>query len=298
MLSNGKGKGFEAWVESKDDRVRLNEYQVEHHPARDGKSAYTECFLETIDEPFRIKVTKLASLRIKSDWECSCLIDGKNLSYNIWFERHIAKRWKSVYQEENGQYYKCSLLFSPLSTTDDKSKVTIDSSAWSTMGSIELVLKKGKYRPSYKLGLHVGSSAQGTADEKAKKFAYTVSTGERELVPNTAVTSYTFTPSGSGEVFYRFVFKYRPRAVLVQTRIIDEPEPEEPARPRKRKHANESAIALEGEEEEDDVKPSLAKRLKYLEGRVQELNSENKRLRAGGSSANDSIDLTQGSDGE
>ncbi|WVQ93454.1 hypothetical protein IAU59_000528 [Kwoniella sp. CBS 9459] len=169
MKSEGEGKGFEAWVESRDGRVRLNEYQVEHHPTRDGKSAYTECYLETIDDPIRIKVAKLPTLTLKTDWSCRCSIDGNDLSYSVWLAKFPTHRWKRIYQKDGNQHYICSLQFSPLPTTDDATQVTIKPTAWKDLGSIEITLQRGTWSPSRPHGLNVSDLTEGTADEKSKK---------------------------------------------------------------------------------------------------------------------------------
>ncbi|WVQ93455.1 hypothetical protein IAU59_000529 [Kwoniella sp. CBS 9459] len=120
-------------------------------------------------------------------------------------------------------------------------------------------------------------------------------TGDRIPIANKMVTAYSFTPHQTGEIHHRFIFKYRSLAALIKANVMDAPRPEVPARPAKRKRADTSVISVE-DDEEGDVKPAMAKRLKYLEGRVQALSSENKRLRTGSADINDFIDLTRDSD--
>ncbi|WVF65818.1 hypothetical protein IAT40_000555 [Kwoniella sp. CBS 6097] len=291
MIGLGNGEGFEAVVENKTTSESLNEHQIQHHPAQDGKSAYTECYLETIDEPFRIKISKLPTMDLVTDWHCRCTIDGHDLDYPIWYNSVPFHDWDKVYQDEGGQVYSSDLIFAPLPTTDDKDEITFDPLAWNTLGSIELVLRRGAFTPSAMAKPFVASLTQGTADEKAKKFAYTV--------------------GHPGETYYRFIFKYRPRAVLIQHHIIEEPEVKEPPPLlRQRKRARTSVDTLQGQTKEDetdidgdnsdddesdesgDVKPDVTKRMRLLEEQVRNLRSENERLRAGDSSFDEPIDLT------
>ncbi|OCF31668.1 hypothetical protein I316_06673 [Kwoniella heveanensis BCC8398] len=293
MLSDGKGEGFEVGLHidrlSAQDSLEIgaeviftrHEYEVKHHPAEDGKSAYTECFLETIHEPIRIAVSKLPTLKINSDWQCRCLIDGHDLSYPVWLKNSPYDRWKSIYEQDGDQYYQCSLQFSPIPTTDSVEQVTIKTTALENLGNIEISLERGWYIQSIPVGLTVSALTAGVADEKAKKRAVGVrlwcmlpyivltlticSAGDRTVVSNKTRTSYTFLPHTYGETYYRFIFKYRPRIVLQKAHIIDEPELEQPAMPRKRKRAASPTVTLVDSEVEEDVKPLLAKRLKYLE---------------------------------
>ncbi|WVQ93456.1 hypothetical protein IAU59_000530 [Kwoniella sp. CBS 9459] len=296
MIGQGGGLGIEALVENRDTFQPLNEYQIQHYPAKNGEPSYTECFLETIDDPVRIKVKKLPTLVSKgTDRQCRCYVDGVYLNYPFLYSGAETLEWESVYEKEGGKYYECSLRFAPLPTTDKLGDVTLDDSVWKNIGKIELTLRKGKCHLGGDMELWVPTLTQGIADEKAKKFAYTVKTGDRTAVANTTRGFCDFTPDGGIE--HRFIFKYRPRVALVSAHIIDEPEEERPIPPARRKRSKTSVETLEGEsgdgEEEGDVKPNVAKRMRYLEERVRQLNSDVKRLRAGGSSAEDSIDLTQ-----
>ncbi|WVF65819.1 hypothetical protein IAT40_000556 [Kwoniella sp. CBS 6097] len=310
MLSEVTGKGFEAWIETKDNKKRLNEYRVKHHPAQDGKSAYTECFLETVDEPFRIKISKLPSIKWKRDWKCRCLIDG---------------------HDEEDQYYTTELRFAPLPTTDDAAQVTLDPKAWNTLGSIELALSRGRLVDAGDGGPVVATLTQGTANEKAKKFPYTVKTGDRQALCSSLHSMCRFYEAFPGDIYYRFLFKYRAQAVLVKLHIIDEPvlqqahqsspsvltavEQEEGSladkavsqmdagssvfratavkREKKRPRLEGLIIDLSPDDEVYKAeKIAAAKRMKFLEDQNRALRSENKRLRAGNTSVDEPIDLT------
>ncbi|WVQ93462.1 hypothetical protein IAU59_000536 [Kwoniella sp. CBS 9459] len=313
MLSHGKDAGFEAWVEGRDDKKRLNEYQIEHHPAENGDPAYTECFLETIDEPFRIVVDKLPQLRIKSDWDCTCRVDGINLRATVWPKKEPRYARDHIIQSQTkGGNIKSSFRFAPLATTDDTAAVTLTSEALRAIGTIQIILRRGSYTYSG-MGSWAGVAKlqPGIANEKSKK------TTDHQAAASGNVRKYSFSPySGRGMSTYRFLFKYRPRAELVRTRVIDEPEPEEvfaasqagPSKKRKR-ISNTIDLTLSGDEDEDeldvkvDVKPELevdkdikpnihARRNGYLEERVQELIAENKRLREAERAKASAVDLT------
>ncbi|WWD05693.1 hypothetical protein V865_003774 [Kwoniella europaea PYCC6329] len=318
MLGESTGAAFEAWVGDKETGERLNEYQIEHHPAEDGQPAWSECFLETIDEPFQIKVVKTdldsasgrgsrsSHRQAKQGISCVCTIDGESLSYSIWFDDSKSHGWTSVYEKDemDGKVYKASLNFAPLPTTDEVDKITIDDNKLKQLGVIEITIHKGYYMPAGPAGIKCSNIKVGTADEKAKKFSYTVGTSNREEVRETdkVRTSYTFYPYHPLVKDYRFVFKYRPRAMLVHSGIINEPPPlpqrlsGPPRNNSKRKRNSEhSEVTLISDDENEgrDVKPDLErKRVKYLEDQVKKLSSELNNLKKGGKSKVDAVDLT------
>ncbi|WRT65739.1 uncharacterized protein IL334_002687 [Kwoniella shivajii] len=294
MLSDGDGAGFEAWVEGKNSKIRLNEHQVRHQAGNDGGPPYTECFLETNDEPFRIKIQKSPSTHGQSDYRCRAYVDGTLLGPSVWRSENESMGWDHIYQKSGGEHFSVSLQFSPISD-----EVTLDLSKMKSIGNIELVLEKGAFRFKRRGRDSITDLVNGTADEKSKKGTIPEKTEESQ------VDYYTFIPSKRDKHFYRFVFKYRPRVVLVQTRIIDEPEIEDSAtapmiRPKRKRYSGvidmvdtDEEKVKEEEEEEEDTKPNIkAKRIKYLEDQVRLLSSENKQLREGGSSIRDPVDLT------
>ncbi|OCF31657.1 hypothetical protein I316_06662 [Kwoniella heveanensis BCC8398] len=297
---------LEAWVEGKDNKKRLNEHQIQYHPARDGQSAYTECYLETIDETFRIVVEKLPQLHFKSDWRCRVYIDGAKLRNSVWQAKDDRYEKNSIQRLQGGStIVKSSLRFAPLMTTDDPAKITLTGQNLQQMGSIEVTLQRGLWRFSARGLPDTAQLHQGIADEKGKKTADDKTEAVQE------VNRYTFT--SSGPVYYRFLFKYRPRAELIRIKIVDEPEAEvaadatasQPGPSRKRIRLSDPIDLTLSEDELDvdvkpelevdkkDVKPSiLAKRNAYLEARVQELIAENKRPRRGSKKTTPTIDLT------
>ncbi|WVQ64948.1 uncharacterized protein L199_003118 [Kwoniella botswanensis] len=315
MLGESTGAAFEAWVGDKATGERLNEYQIEHHPAEDGQPAWSECFLETIDEPFRIEVVKMgldsasgrgsrsSHRQAKQGISCVCTFDGESLSYSIWFDDSKSHGWSGVYEKDemDGKVYKACLNFAPLPTTDEVDKITIDDNKLKQLGVIEIMIHKGYYMPAGPSGIKCTNIKVGTADEKAKK------TSNREEVYDTykARTSYTFYPYHPLVKDYRFVFKYRPRAMLVHSGIINEPPPPPPltqwlsgphrSNSKRKRNFEHSEVTLISDDEivGRDVKPDLErKRVKYLEDQVKKLSSELNNLKKGGKSKVDAVDLT------
>ncbi|WVF65837.1 hypothetical protein IAT40_000574 [Kwoniella sp. CBS 6097] len=303
MLSQGKDAGFEAWVEGRDDKKRLNEHQIQHHPAKNGRSAYAECFLETIDDPFRIVVEKLPPLRNKSGWECVRCVDGVDLKQPVWLKEADRIEKDTVYQSSTqAGIIQSALKFAALPVSDDKTKITLNAEALQKLGTIEIILERGTCTYAGKGAFDTAILQRGVADEKGRKFAYSR--------PPKKKRKYTFKAyRGNGPSSYRFLFKYRPRAELVRTRIIDEPdEPDDdepkagPSKKRKR-ISNTIDLTLSEDEDELEVKPKLepnedvkpnihARRNNYLEERVQDLIAENKRLREANSANISAVDLT------
>ncbi|OCF43334.1 hypothetical protein I317_02772 [Kwoniella heveanensis CBS 569] len=275
---------LEAWVEGKDNKKRLNEHQIQYHPARDGQSAYTECFLETIDETFRIVVEKLPQLHFKSDWRCRVYINGAKLQNSVWQAKDDRYEKNSIQRLQGGStIVKSSLRFAPLMTTDDPAKITLTGQNLQQMGSIEVTLQRGLWRFSARGLPNTAQLHQGIADEKGKKFAYTNQTADDKTEAVQAVNRYTFT--SSGPVYYRFLFKPGPSRKRIRLSdpidlTLSEDELDVDVKP-------------ELEVDKKDVKPSiLAKRNAYLEARVQELIAENKRPRRGSRKTTPTIDLT------
>ncbi|WVF65838.1 hypothetical protein IAT40_000575 [Kwoniella sp. CBS 6097] len=315
MFSQGKEVGFEAWVEARDDKKRLNVYQMEHHPAKDGQPAYTECFLETIDEPFRIVIEKLPGFRNKLDWQCQCLVDGIDLEDDAWpKETDRVERDHVYHQPQDGSgVLKSSLKFAPMQTSDDNEKITVSDEALTKYGTIEIILRRiiftfvGTEEPA------VTSLQQGIINEKCAKPT------EDENVELYDVDSYTFRyPRGKGKSSYRFLFKYRPRVELIRAKIIAATEADAgllgpgPSKKRKRQRMwNPIDLTISSDEEErpgvdvyvkseqefdfkeEDIKPhKLARRNKYLEERNSELLAEVKRLRGAKRGEGPAVDLT------
>ncbi|WVQ64946.1 uncharacterized protein L199_003116 [Kwoniella botswanensis] len=273
MLAQGQAVGLEAWVQGKDDRKRLNEYQVQHHPAKKGESSYTECFLETIDEAFVITLFKRDHPLASQDFRTSLFVDGSMIDQVAWLKTSSRLEWAEVWEKHEDKARRSSLKFAPLPTTDDPAKVTIDPLTMKELGSIEITLEPGE-------------------------FAYSVTSAESTVCEPPSVLHYAFTPGKNRKFTHRFLFRYRPRPVLVQMGIIDEPEPSPPPpppRPARKRKADVVDIEAtsEGDGEEGDVKPDLnAKRVKYLEEQVKLLADQLKRSRNGSRDEDEVVDLT------
>ncbi|WWC60343.1 uncharacterized protein I303_102914 [Kwoniella dejecticola CBS 10117] len=307
MLSQGPSAGFEAWVEGKDHKNCLNEHQIEHHPKAETQPPYTECFLETIDEAFTINLRRMSDCKCKYDLQVFLYIDGSKIEKGIAWRPQISQlvQWQDTTHEREGKLYTSSFQFAPMPTTDDLAKVTIDPVAMKKLGTIEITLECGRYTEAGYGDRGTSSLVEGTMSEKAKKFAYSVGTTDSTEYKTSQEMHWTFFPKGNRRLFHRFVFKYRPKAVLEQMRIIDTPEDEQttPAPQRKRKRSS-AVIDLADEEEsivkeegEEDVKPNLrAKRVKYLEEQVRMLTGQLKQKEKGKKANDGVVDLTQDSD--
>ncbi|WVQ64945.1 uncharacterized protein L199_003115 [Kwoniella botswanensis] len=202
MFSKGSGEGFEAWVESKDKKERLIEHQVCHHLSSADQTPRTECFLETIDQPYIICIKKLPSLVYKGDWKCDIWVDGVHLqSHSIWHSFVEIDRVKEVLEHKGGQFHESSLKFSPLLTTSDQENVTLTQSDIKHLGTIIVQLTPSTWKlvgagppQGVKINPKVG-------DEKAKNLSLTDSRP--------------------------FTFNYRSRVKLKLMRVIEEAENED-----------------------------------------------------------------------
>ncbi|KAK8861604.1 hypothetical protein IAR55_002427 [Kwoniella newhampshirensis] len=302
MHSHGREAGFEAWVESRQGKKRL----VTQKPGTETDPPYAQCFLETIDEAFAITVNKSEARHPHSDWQLQIYVDGRRLENFAWLKPSKTLMCDSIHTERDGRTYQSELLFTPLATTDDPTSVTLDAEKGKELGSIVITLERGTMVPSGFHRIPVTNIEPLIGDEKAKKMAYTVKSRELQAVPDVVTPTCHFIPCRNGGIFYKFVFNYRPRAVLVRMGLIDEPEPEiEPApasalvviAPR-RKRKILHVVDLSDEESEDGEqdarrrievkKEKKQKRIEYLE---EQLLKANERLRRQ-SGASTPIDLT------
>ncbi|WVQ64955.1 uncharacterized protein L199_003125 [Kwoniella botswanensis] len=303
MLSVGNAIGFEAWVEERKDKIRLKEYQVTHHPAKGKESAYTECFLETVDQPFRIQISRLPNLKDHRDIRLSPYIDGNLLLAKAWLKDHKSCQWDHIVQkQEQGkrETIKSSLYFTPLPTTDDRTKVTISPETLRTLGTIEIVLEVGSYKPTGYEARHTSKlDKKGTIHEKTKKLPYAISAvnGEQYELPRTM--HYIFTPAAKGSKLYRFLFKYRPRPALVFLKVIDEPaQSHYVSRVSIKRKSSSVGEAIEVvDDQEGEPNPSLqAKRVKYLEEQVRRLSSQHSQSLEAARKNDEIIDITSADD--
>ncbi|WWC87925.1 uncharacterized protein L201_002825 [Kwoniella dendrophila CBS 6074] len=225
MLSHGIAAGLEAWIEAQDDGKRLDEYLLEVSPAEGEKSSHSKCFVETIDEPFSIILRKLPYYNDNYDLDVALWIDGNRVDFGGWLKQSGDNiRWDTIIQKEGGKCYDTTLKFSPLPTTDDLSKVTIDPETNEDIGTIAIIVRQGNYiegaigkKPIYE------KITTGIVDEKAKRFTYTVAAGEKTEFFRIEEMVYRWKPKrGDDRPFHIFLFQYRPRIALIQMGIIDE----------------------------------------------------------------------------
>ncbi|WWC87927.1 uncharacterized protein L201_002827 [Kwoniella dendrophila CBS 6074] len=224
---------LEAWVESSMTGKRLNEYKINHHPAVDGKDyPYTECFLETTDEPFAIHLRmKDKRLFDSREWRAKCCVDGRKLGSSWDSPSRVFSR---IIQEEDGKLLESKLKFSPLPTTDEEQQVSIDSKTLQALGTITIQIQSGKWIPNTNKRKNWSKLVSGVAHEKSKKIPYVVQACDTKIAPETPKICYNFHPDKKGSAFYRFVFNYRPRPVLQLIGAINENElPEIPSQKRK-----------------------------------------------------------------
>ncbi|WRT65738.1 uncharacterized protein IL334_002686 [Kwoniella shivajii] len=309
MLSEGKAAGLEAWVEGMDSKNKLNEYQIRHHDAIGDEPPYTECFLETTDESFAIQVRKLHTFSDTTDLHSEAYIDGNPIGSGYGVRIGVKHfKWDKLLIREDDQYHKINFKFCPLPTTDDPLKVTIDPTAIKRLGTIEITFWPGFCHHD---GLHaeaVTKLTSGIAHEGLKKY---LSTRNLSMTPDglyrgankiaceqPRVVGYRFSKlDKENSPSYRFVFKYRPRPVLVLMRIIDEPEQEErsmPFQPRRKRKIPAGAVDISSDTEEgEDVKPYRAfKRIRYLEDQLKNLTSRMKKASNEKAGKADIVDLT------
>ncbi|WVQ78859.1 hypothetical protein IAT38_000950 [Cryptococcus sp. DSM 104549] len=261
MRSEGLYEGFEAWVEGKEDGIRLNEYeyQIRQHERSGTRGPHATCYLETIDKPFRVKVQKTAPFANSRDWNVIFKLDGVEMKGCAW-------------QPFNTQ---SDLMFSPVPTTDDANKISLTGEDMKAVGIIEITFSYGVVTPGYVGEIAPAVVKTGVANEKAKKFAYSVkSTNAKRVVGPQTTQCSNFQPSPDGRNWFTFVFNYRSRHVLVKTHVIDEPEPQAalalaprpPARPavparRSGERGAVRVIDMDDVVAEEDVKPRVKSKM-------------------------------------
>ncbi|WWC96914.1 hypothetical protein V866_003789 [Kwoniella sp. B9012] len=298
MLSEGKAVGFEAWVESKNDKIRLNEHQVTYHPQEGEGLAYSECFLETIDQPFRIKICRLPILKDRRDIQLKLYIDGNLLKTQAWQDHKPTCEWdRIILQQEQGtaQTVQSLLRFTPHPSTDDPDEVTITSDDMQTLGTIEIIMKVGSYSPAcYRSSTPSTMKDIGVVNEKERKLPYSTSATDCHKYEVKPSRHYKFTPASEGSKLYRFLFKYRPRPALILLGLIREParSPSLPRASLKRKFSPvKDAVHLE-DHQESPPSSQQAKRIRYLEDQVQRLSSQQSQTLEAARKNDEIIDLT------
>ncbi|KAK8861607.1 hypothetical protein IAR55_002430 [Kwoniella newhampshirensis] len=222
MFSSPAVPDLEAWVENATSGGRLNEYQISHEAKTHAGYPTTTCFLETIDEPFIIKIKKPCHLVPEAEWRADLTIDGRKLNGSRWSKGHT-KSFDHVRERVDGSFYKSQLSFTPLTTTDDDAKVTIDAKTLREVGSIEIRLQYGYW---HKLVQRTALRSRsfpgvGIVHEKSKKMGYTVhATNRRPARESPPGRGAQFVPIPGGLQFYRFKFQYRSKPALEALRII------------------------------------------------------------------------------
>ncbi|KAK6907391.1 hypothetical protein I203_101385 [Kwoniella mangroviensis CBS 8507] len=298
MLSEGKAVGFEAWVESKDDKIRLNEHQVTYHPPEGEGLAYSQCFLETIDQPFRIKLCRLPTLKDRRDIQLKLYIDGNLLKTQAWRDHRPTCEWdRIIFQQEQGTAptIKSLLRFTPHPSTHDPDEVTITSDDMQTLGTIEIIMKAGSYSPAcYRSATPSTMKKIGVVNEKERKLPYSTSATDCEKYEVKPSRHYKLRSAPEGGKLYRFLFKYRPRPALILLGLIHE-QAKSPSPPRaslKRKVSPiKDAVYLE-DHQESPPSSQQAKRIRYLEDQLQQLSSQRSQSLETASRNNEIIDLT------
>ncbi|WWC87923.1 uncharacterized protein L201_002823 [Kwoniella dendrophila CBS 6074] len=362
MFSEGETGGFEAWVESKDDCTRLSnydftviatdcsptklivsvcvivygelmsalldEYQVTHHPAKGSASSYTECILEMIERPFRIVIRKTEKYDDKCDIQTDLSEDGNELAGNGWiYSPSISSlKWDSWLQYKDGQHYSSSLVFSPLLTTDNVDKITVNSECLDKLGIIEIALQRGKYgKPEIRQRKVYNKYVSGTIHEKAKKLPHSVTPGDVNPCVRKDWLWYPFRPF-SDKLLHRFIFKVVSTAISINPDgnyrwvvppcdkeegdsnltgilpMLDDPEESQSStfHSLKRKCPDkEPTVGIKPEEGHNKFDTRLSfdlAHLNYLEMRIKAMENNMKRLRSGIKPPTEIIDLTSDND--
>ncbi|WWC96919.1 hypothetical protein V866_003794 [Kwoniella sp. B9012] len=221
MLSN-QPKHLEAWVESNVDGKSLNEYQVMHHEKDPDGYPYTECFLETIDETFTIKI-KMNDIDLfeRHGWYSRCRVDGLRLPGSRWKYRPI-NTFDTLKERKDGKVYESKLKFACLATTDEEEQVTIGGDTLNKIGTIKIDIEFGEWiaGSSTRKG-YLASPVSGVVHEKIKKIPFVIQGSDPVITPDQDHIKYDFYPSKEGMKYYRFIFNYRPRPVLELMGVIE-----------------------------------------------------------------------------
>ncbi|KAK6907385.1 hypothetical protein I203_101379 [Kwoniella mangroviensis CBS 8507] len=213
---------LEAWVESNVGGKRLNEYQVLHHEKDQKGYPYTECFLETIDETFSIKI-KMNDVDIfeRHGWYSRCRIDGLSSPGSRWKYRAI-NTFDTLKERKDGKVYESKLKFASLATIDEEEQVTIGGDILSKLGTIRIDIQFGEWiadSSTHKGYLTIPIS--GVVHEKVKKIPFVIQGSDPVITPDQEYIKYDFHPSKEGMKYYRFIFNYRPRPVLELMGVIE-----------------------------------------------------------------------------
>ncbi|WWC87913.1 uncharacterized protein L201_002813 [Kwoniella dendrophila CBS 6074] len=206
---------LEAWIEEKESKIRLNEYQVEHIPGNQIDPPTTICFLEITNEPFTINLEKSERLFIGSDLRAICEIDKRDIGFSIWKADLYQISWKSIWErDERNRLYKSSLKFDVVPTTTDPRKVDISTDDLESIGTISITITPGTTK-------RCRSPREVETFDKVKgKAMENRGTSDRVKSEEWQPPFYDFKPSGNGRPYHRFIFNYRSRPVLKFFEII------------------------------------------------------------------------------
>ncbi|WWD05692.1 hypothetical protein V865_003773 [Kwoniella europaea PYCC6329] len=214
---------LEAWVESNVGGNRLNEYQVVHHEKDEDGYPYTECFLETIDETFTIKI-KMNDVALfqKHEWYSKCRVDGLRIPCSIWKYKPI-NTFGTLKERKDGKVYESKLKFASLATTDEEEQVTIGGDYLKKLGTIRIDIQFGEWIPvsSTHKG-YLASPISGVVHEKVKKIPFVIQGSDPIITADQEHVKHEFYPSKEGMKYYRFIFNYRPRPVLELMGVIQD----------------------------------------------------------------------------
>ncbi|WVQ78814.1 hypothetical protein IAT38_000905 [Cryptococcus sp. DSM 104549] len=260
----------------------------------------TECFLETIDSPFSVHMTKDNAKVPKHDWKVEGFFDGRLFTCSTCMK--AGKEWSQAEVEEmvDGKMYKAALSFTRLATTYEPELATVEKDKYSSLSSIEIQLEYGRLlRPTRKKIATVDLGAMTADEKKAKK------TQDRKVVEDTLETAYDFYPvNGKPEdgSYYRFVFKYRPRFLLKLWRVIESSDSEDEEPPSKKQKKKQKASKTNGkrskvidlcdDDSDGEYDHTWAQRVRELDNEKRLLKAHLKLKEQGAHKAEGAIDLT------
>ncbi|WVQ78121.1 hypothetical protein IAT38_000202 [Cryptococcus sp. DSM 104549] len=159
-----------------------------HEYGMEGGVPFSECYLETIDEPFDITLSRTGDLLTTCDINAFTDIDGQHIkSMSMADGRATAHFGTYKYADEEGRLVQSVLRFRPLPTTDDPDEATVTEAQVDRLGTVEVTFRMGERREFWVDGrggrgggMRRNSRALevGVADERIKKMAYAVTTSD------------------------------------------------------------------------------------------------------------------------
>ncbi|KAI0754338.1 hypothetical protein C8Q80DRAFT_362391 [Daedaleopsis nitida] len=265
-------KGYEVWISC--DGSALPEYQVRNEG--DGKTV--TCFVPS--ESGKTFAIEWRDRNKKTHLRLSTKIDGKEAGGNRCNPGGKGSRWGVRANPTTRLPFK----FANLQTTDDDE--VLGSPSHAHLGEIEVGVLR--IRAEYRSVPHSWTKFQpvGAVHERSKKAGvHSVSLGEECRVATKRIqTNSTPLVHGEGDVA-KFIFRYRPRALLQAQGIIDgDQDVAQPSGSKRRQHSeveDASSVASSSRartakrsrpQDVEDVKPDLAA------GDIDDLDSEEEDL--------------------